>query len=80
MYGEPNMMNKVRWFLVKIEPFALALASFGVFDILVSIYSVMWSEHKIVVLATGIMFASLVATWWADYLNRKIVRKLLDNF
>lgn len=74
------MMNRVKEVAVKIEPIVLAFATFGAIEVWYTIYKTMWDAHTIDVIASGLLFFGAVASWWLDFFERKMVRKLLDNF
>jgi hypothetical protein len=74
------MMNKVKEFASKAEPFVLIVASFVAAEVLYTIYKGLWETNAIDVFVTGILFLGAIASWWESYFNEKKVRKLLDNF
>jgi hypothetical protein len=74
------MMNKVKEFAHKAEPFVLTVASFVAVEVLYVIYKALWDTNAIDVVVTAMLFVGAITSWWIDYFNEKKVRKLLDNF
>jgi hypothetical protein len=80
IHGERDMMNKVKEFAHKAEPFVLTVASFVAVEVLYVIYKALWDTNAIDVVVTAMLFLGAITSWWVDYFNEKKVRKLLDNF